>query len=184
MPFEPLQILGAGAVGFASAGGLRWWQYRRDLWMGRVGRFQDSLFDAADCATEYWLVQDETPADAPGPQHAERDQDRRIAEAKLLGFQSRMDGLFASISERLLDSDRAKAEQILRKMTDALTGGNFGSRRRPIDIPRSQSAQTYAAELLVVTQLAADNALSVFGTLRYWWERAHRRQDAAIGRSG
>lgn len=188
MPFEPLQLIAGGVLGFTSAGALRWWQYRRDIWISLVERFCDALEEAADCSTEYWLQEKIDPAvwdhdsDKAGDAASDKKEQRALAvqEAKILGLQTRLDGLLASFESRLRADDAAKIRLNLEGMTDALTGGNFQGLARGVDAERAQLAQVYAGDLLVDVRRAVDRALSLKGLLIHMNDNARRRQSSAI----
>ncbi len=179
MPFEPLQIVSGAVLGLASAGGLRWWQYRRDLWLARVEGFCKAVEEAADQASDYWLKEKKSKK-LRGTGEDDR-QKIRVSELKLIGLQVKIDGLFASVEERILNSDRDKIYQLLNGFSEALTGGDFGVVTRDEDESRARLCQTYASEIVVLARTSSDRALNISGTIRSIRERADERQKAAIG---
>ena len=108
MAFEPLQILAGGLLGFASAGAIRWWQYRRDLLISRVEKFCDAVEQASEMANEHWLLA--SPAEN-GEWIALSEEARKclMGENLLIGKQTLVDGLFASIVPRLRERRRGHA---------------------------------------------------------------------------
>lgn len=163
--FEPAQILVGGLAGFASAAALRWWQYKRDLWLSRVERFCVDIDKAADVATEYWLK-----SKAP----AEIDDDDAgvisaldVHEARIIGLQIRMDGGLVTFSERLCRDDQRALEQLSNDFTSAMTGGDFGALARPPDPDRARLVQMYASELALEARRSAARALEAWHTFRY-----------------
>ena len=154
-------------------GGLRWWQYRRELWLGHIERLIQVLDQIAERGADYWLTKSETlEQDTSG-----KEPDSSVAkhEVRVLGLIIRLDGIFAAISERLSAADSDAIALKMNQLTDALTGGAFGTRDRDVEPDRARLAQTYASELIVLVTGAADRALTVSGSARFLRERAYRR---------
>lgn len=168
MPFEPEQIVAGAFLGFAGAGSLRWWQYRRDFWLGQLENFCTTVEKAADRATEYWLQEKvATTADQP------RDPSSLdVKEAILLGLQTRLDGMYATLEPRLSRPDAMIIRELLNGLTDAMTGGNFESVTRPTDRNRARLAQMYASDLINEAGSAAIRAFTIKGWMTFVWERA------------
>jgi len=180
---DPVQI-GLGALlGFIGTGSLRWWQYRRDLWLGEVERFCDTLDQAAECATEYWLrnrVEVDPPEEGQELDEAGEKLEKSclevdLYEAKIMGFQTRLDGLSASISDRLIFADVKGLNKSMAGMSDALTGGDFRSASRDPDPDRAQLAQVYASDMIVDTRRSLARAMSLRGTAIYYWEMLQKK---------
>ena len=154
MAFEPAQILVGAALGFASALSLKWWAYRRDLWLSRVDNFCEAVDAAADVASEYWL---ESRVDADAALSRSLD----LKEAKIIGLQTRLDGLYAS-----LEFDNPILEQRLSELRDALTGGNFNVANRDADGERVRLVQTHASDLIVECRWAAYDAMGLWAFMK------------------
>ena len=179
MPFEPLQILSGAVLGFATTGGLRWWQYRRDLWLARVEGFCKAVEEAADQASDYWLKSKK--AKKLKDNDAEERRKIRVAEVKLIGLQIKIDGLFVSIENRLLNKDQERIQSLLNDLTEALTGGDFEVMVRSRDEDRARLCQSCASEIVVLARTSSDRALNFAGTIRSIRERADERQRASMG---
>lgn len=172
---DPFWFILGGLVGglftLAVRGGLRWWQYRRELWLGHVERMIDALDQFAERGTDYWLSAN--PPGSPGDNTSDKQ------EARLLGLQIRLDGTLEALIDRLSEHDAHAINHKMNDLTAALTGGDFGSRKRDPDPNRARLAQMYASELIVLISAAADRALTAGGLLLFMIERAKRRQRAA-----
>lgn len=168
MPVDPVQVLLGGFLGFAGAGALRWWQYRRDLWISEIERFTDALDEACDLSTEYWLC---PKSDDRGIVEKDKALELLVQEAKLLGFQIRLDGLLACFVDRLLKEDRKSINSKMGDLSGALTGGSFQSREREADPDRAVLIQATAADLLIEMRQSVRKSLSISGTVRAATER-------------
>lgn len=176
MAFDPLQILVGAVIGAAAQGSLRWWQYRRDLWLQSVETFCDAVEKAADLATEHWLFcKDGTP------ESDDADRSVRGQEIRLIGLQARLDAQLAMFSERLSDESRGALESAVNRLSDGMMGGDFGSKVRSPDPERAREAQILASELVVVARRSASTAITVGGFMRFLRERRDRRYLAAEG---
>lgn len=176
MPFEPFQIVVGAVLGFTSAGGLRWWQYRRDFWLARVEQFCTTADKGADVATEYWLQKKVLTAENSGELTS-----LELKEAALLGLQMRLDGIFAHFEPRLLRAGSTQIQNLMNDLTDAMTGGQFEAASRPPDRERAWLAQMYASELILATRAAAMEAITVAGWARFALERVQQWRKAAVG---
>ncbi|WP_139234116.1 hypothetical protein [Methylobacterium pseudosasicola] len=163
MPVDPVQVLLGGFLGFAGAGALRWWQYRRDLWISEIERFTDALNEACDLSTEYWLCR---KSDDKEIIDKDKALELLVQEAKLLGFQIRLDGLQACFIDRLLRDDRKSINSKMSDLSSALTGGSFQSKERDADPDRAILIQATAADLLIEMRQSVRRSLSISGTLR------------------
>lgn len=182
MSIDPFQLSLGAILGVIGTGSLRWWQYRRDLWLGEVERFCDTLDAAAECATEYWL---RSRVDADPTEHNEHslETDKSAAkrlevdlyEAKLMGFQTRLDGLSASISDRLLFKDVINLNNSMSGMSEALTGGDYRSAARDPDPDRAQLPQVYASDMIVDIRRSLARAVTLTGTAIHYWESLQRK---------
>ncbi|WP_156648104.1 hypothetical protein [Methylobacterium sp. Leaf88] len=179
MSIDPFQLALGAAFGFASTGAIRWWQYRRDLWIGEIERFCDTLDAAAECAAEYWIREKLSASVGVNPTSDEIKAAIEVSlyEARLLGFQNRLDGMLYSISSRLPESDKLRLEMNMAGFSDALTGGSYGSASRTADPNRVQLAQVNASDMLVELRRSLAKALSLSGTASHYF-RAFRERYA------
>jgi hypothetical protein len=118
------------------------WKYRRDAYAARVDEFCKMIFEAADLGAEYWTTKKNSKLDAASSEKV------RLAEAKLDGFQRKIN-LFSVILRgfvRVSDSD--KTSLLIADFFDALTGGNFGADTRARDEGRARLVYATAADLV------------------------------------
>jgi hypothetical protein len=179
MPLDPLQILAGGVIGFASAGTLRFWQYRRDMWIAGVNDFCKAIDEAATLATEYWH-KEKLPGPASDKLKCDLFNSVRLSESYLLGLQIKIDQYFSSSSLRLLREDKLRIEEKISLLADALTGGNFGSSLRESDEERSRLAQVYASQIITDIRLSAFRALSIKGASTYYFKAFKDRYNMPI----
>jgi hypothetical protein len=100
------------------------------------------IFEAADLGAEYWTTKKNSKLDAASSEKV------RLAEAKLDGFQRKIN-LFSVILRgfvRVSDSD--KTSLLIADFFDAFTGGNFGADTRVRDEGRATLVYATAADLV------------------------------------
>lgn len=193
MPIDLGTIVAGGVgatLGFAGHGALRWWQYRRDAWTQRIERFCETVDEAAKASTEYWIARKAKPSELGDSSEPESNSVKKYdllngQECRLIGLQSRIDGLFASYCYRLHEDATESCKISLAAFTDALTGGEFQAASRAPDYDRARLVQIIASEIIVAVRIAADEAITARGLRDYYFQRAKRRQMSAInGGSG
>lgn len=144
-------IFGAviGAISSSFAGFLlRIWQYERDNWLKRVDWFCDTLEQAADIGTEYWCER--------GSENAKDG----VRAHRILGLQTRLDGLLATLSERFAHEDSEIVSSLMGKVRDALSGGSFMSGEEKPDLNRAREVQASVSDLVIAVRKASDAAVS------------------------
>jgi hypothetical protein len=100
------------------------------------------IFEAADLGAEYWIIKKTNKSDAPTLEKG------LLTETKLDGFQQKI-GLFATLLRAYVRVGTAdKMSLLMADFFDALTGGNFGARARPIDQVKARLVYTTAADLV------------------------------------
>jgi hypothetical protein len=156
-------LLLSAVFAFVANAGLRWWQYRRDLWIARVEKYCEAVQAAADCATEYWSVK----------KSAKHDDEKfwselLIKEARLFGLQLRIDELRVSFQGRLSEQASAELIDFSAKLNDALTGGDWLEPIRAADSVRALAAQEYASVVIVRARTGTATAFSAAGTLDWF----------------
>ena len=138
-------MIGA-ALAFIANTALRVWQYNRDQWIGRVDWFCENVERAADLGTEYWSPSDE-------------GIDGALA-GKILGREILLDGILATLSNKLLPEDIPRLHARMSDFRNALTGGAFQSSAVTADLDRAREIQSTASDLLIAVRRAADGAIS------------------------
>ena len=143
-------LIGAGLTLIITLG-LRLWQYERERWLERAEWFCNTVTEAADLGTEFWI---EIGA-------ADKENLDRLREYQILGFQGRMDGMLATFSDKLFYEDRQNVVEKLGIFREALTGGAFQTKLIAADLDRAREIQAVASELFVLTRQSADRASHV-----------------------
>lgn len=125
MPTEPvsksfeLMILLPALLGVAGGGisnlFIRIWQYGHDSWGNLVDSICENLDSLGDIGTEYWCSA------------GEELREDAIREAKILGLQTRIDGLMGDFYARVHPSRHNLHIVFQSKVRDAATGGKFQS---------------------------------------------------------
>lgn len=164
-------LIGA-LIGFASAGGLRWWQYRRDLWLSRMKDLVDTIVAYSVASSKYWATRYES--DPKG------ETQQTIDEANIIGLQTCVDGLLASIVLRMDETHASMAIARFNQLSISAAGGAFGGADRAPDKERARNLLIAGYALKVDISMFADAALTWQGVWRYVIQRARRRQDAAM----
>lgn len=162
-------LLGA-LIGFASAFLLRSWQYRRDVWLKRVENLCSTVDLAAQSSTEYWTTRDDEAASSDTTK-------TDIAEARILGLQTRIDGMVSALE--LDEPDKERILLLLGDLRDCLTGGSFAGSRRRQDLERARLVQMFASDLIVTVWAAAYSHLSFFA----WLKRRSEQLERAIAKA-
>ena len=115
---------------------MQWWRHRADLLSAAVDRVCEEINEAADLATEYWLIDEPTSGDV------------NSLEARLVGRQLRLQQLITALESHTLQFPTpTTVGPLLVDLYDAMTGGEFRVQRRAQDLDRAQLVQAKAAEL-------------------------------------
>jgi hypothetical protein len=165
------QLVFGAVLGFASAGGLRWWQYNRDILLKRVEQFDACISELAECASEYWC-------------NAHNSKDKKFSlgfyESRILGQLAKIDGLFVLFSYRLSMSDRKDILKMMNDIHNISTGGSFQSKLKKKEYERALDVQVISSKISVSVHGAIDRALDFTGYFRYLRERGEKMQEDAI----
>jgi hypothetical protein len=145
---NPFSVIVGAFLGISLNFLLRLWQYKRDNWLNRIDWFCETLEQAADLATEYWCEL--------GKETTEDD----TRAHRLIGLQTRLDGLLATLSERFDNKDREMISELMVQVRDALTGGSFMSESATKDVNRARDAQVSVSDLIIAVRIAADCAMA------------------------
>jgi len=158
-------LLVSAIFAFVANAVLRWWQYKRDLWIARLEKYCEAVQSAADCATEDWSVKKSASLKQ---QDAKLWAEVLIKEARLFGLQSRIDGLRVSFERRLSREASAQLVDLSAKLNDALTGGDWHEPIRAANPVRALEAQQYASAVIVSARNGMATAFSAGGTLEWF----------------
>lgn len=169
---DSTQLLVGAVIGFASAGGLRWWQYRRDLWLGRVKDLVDAIVAYATASAEYWAS---TYDDDDKGKSA-----KTLDEATIIGLQTCIDGLLASVILRMDEADAELVMTRFNKLSIYAAGSSFGSISKSADPEAAKHVLIAGYALKVDILTCADRALTVGGLSKFIHQRANRMQTSAI----
>jgi|GEM_PF-6783332 len=170
MPIDFSSLIAGAVGGILTSGTVRWWQYRRDLWLGRVERLCEVVEKAADSATIYWLTE-------PGK---DKDHAFKKMEAGLLGQQNKFDRLLTSVQERWRKADQDEIFRLSASFQDGLNGGTFAGERKQIDDKRARAVQFDASELVVVIRIASDRSLTLWETIWHYIRKSARFAKAKL----
>lgn len=171
MPFEPAQIVVGAVLGFASTGALRWWQYRRDLWLARTKDLSEAVEKFSDEAANYWAE--------VGRRKSHERSNVKLQEARLLGMNTIIDGMWPAIGDRLNEHKAKGIEQLLNEMTIAALSGDFGEDERAPRPNLPEKLIRLGATIRVTLHEEVGAALTVKGWWLFVWQRAARWQAAA-----
>lgn len=159
MAFEPTQVLVGAALGFFGNGFIRWWQYRRDLWLNSVERLCDTIDQLSSAAVTYWLTEPIRRGETDKKEESAYNKN----EILMLGAQTYMDGLLANMVVELSLRDQQILQTQCSVFADAALGGSFGSASRFSDYNRARAIQTIASETTLQIRQAAERAMTVSG---------------------
>jgi hypothetical protein len=121
-------------------------KYRRDGFNARMDEFCRLVFEAADYAADYWVSK--KLSSTAKESNSEARLKMRIVEARIGGFQQKINLFFEVIRPFLKVSDRDQLTNLLADFFDAMTGGNFGAKARSADEMRAKLVYTNGSELV------------------------------------
>lgn len=113
------------------------WKFHRDERTSRCDELCSAIAAAGVLASNYWANKYE---DKP---------EQRVEEARILGSQSLIDGLYADLRSVLRKEDGAKLDEVFSDLFDHFSGGDFSVNARPTD-PSRVAAATQAASIAVI----------------------------------
>lgn len=113
------------------------WKFHRDERSARCDELCTAINAASVIAADYWA---NAYANEP---------EQRVQEARLLGAQALIDGLFADLRSVVSAADGSALDDVLSDLFDHFTGGQFSVRERPTD-PSRVAASIQAASTVVV----------------------------------
>jgi len=122
-------------------------KYRFEELSDRCDDLCRTASNAADLASDYWLSE------------ASEGNGDKLIEARLRGYQSRIMGHWVNLEDRFLEKDATPIRRANVRLFDALTGGEFGSSGRKVDLFRAAEAQDATAELEVLLRRALRNTI-------------------------
>jgi hypothetical protein len=111
-----------------------WLKSHREEMRKNAEYFLTIVVEAADLASEYWLLPGSDPKCA-------------LHAVRLVGFQQRLSRLRITVSSSFSEGDRELLTNELQEFFDACTGGNHGDPDRLANVDRARSAQSVAAIL-------------------------------------
>ncbi|ODA95003.1 hypothetical protein BFX40_20460 [Mesorhizobium sp. SEMIA 3007] len=113
------------------------WKFHRDERSARCDELCAAINAASVVAADYWANDFKL---AP---------DQRVQEARLLGAQALIDGLFDDLRSVVSAADGAELDDVLSNLFEQFTGGAFSVKDRPPD-PARLSASIQAASEAVI----------------------------------
>jgi hypothetical protein len=132
----------------------------------------DTIVAYSVAASKYWATRYEN--DLKG------ETQQAIDEANIIGLQTCVDGLLASVVLRMDEAHASAAIARFNQLSVSAAGGAFGGADREPDRQRARHLLMAGYALKVDISMFADAALTWGGVRRYVWQRAKRRQNAAI----
>jgi hypothetical protein len=153
-------------IGAFVAGAFHFWKLRRDELNARCDELCKVVLEAGAIAAEYWASD-----------FKYKLSDARIAEAKVLGAQSLIDGLYAELRIRLREEEALQIDQLMSDLVDSLTGGKFTVQDRDPDPSRTQSSTQSASLLVVAIRRAHRNTMPLARLAQIANENRHRKLD-------
>jgi hypothetical protein len=157
-------------IGAAVTASFHLWRLRREELNARCDELCKAVLDAGLIAADYWATD-----------FTSKVRELRIAEAKILGAQSLIDGLYAEMRIRLRERDAEGMDHLMSELLDALTGGEFTVQSRQPDIPRVQRAAQSASSVIVALRRAYHNTMPFSDLAKIANENRHRRIDVPTG---
>ncbi len=170
-----MELLISGLVGaligtLATAGFHIWRLHREDI-NARINELCDCVVEAATAASEYWAT------DFDGSDN----KARRIAEAKILGLQSLVDGLYSEVRLRLKIQQSEAIDRLQSELLDNMSGGDFSVQGRPSDPVRTASVLQSASEVVVALRRAHHSTMPFSGLSLTYYENRNRKPDLPRG---
>lgn len=141
-------------------------QNSRGHWNKRSEQICAALERAADLGVEYWTAQRTS------------DAETKLIEAKIVGIQSRIDGLVAAFLPSCPVTERGRLLELQIQVRNALTGGSFQSNSEA-DAAKALDVQVCVNLFIVQLHITSDAANSPFKFFRFssfyirgFWGRA------------
>ena len=156
-------------IGAFVTGAFHFWKLRRDELNDRCNELCGVVLQGGYLASEYWATD-----------YKNQIRDARIAEAKVLGAQSLIDGLYAELRIRLREEEAVRIDQLMSDLVDSLTGGSFTVEGRAPDATRTQRSTQSASLLVVAIRRAHRNTMPLARLAQKANENRHRRLDMPL----
>lgn len=144
----------ASFLGLAAGLSLEWWKSSRAHTESLCVEICNFIASAADVGSEYWLTEP-------------KEENTKILESRLVGFQHRISGYSEIINKRLYNEDVLIIENSLTDFFDSLTGGDFSSETRLKDEKKSKEIQDYASISIVSIRSSLLNKVSFHNTIKH-----------------
>lgn len=157
-------------IGAIVTGSFHFWKLRRDELNARCDEVCKAVLDAASIAAEYWATD-----------FKDRLPDARIAEAKVLGAQALIDGLYAELRIRVNEDEAREIDSLMSDLLDSLTGGDFTVEGRRPDPGRTGRSTQGASAVVVAIRRAHQNTIPFARLARIANENRQRRLDMPLG---
>ncbi len=119
---------------------------RNDAFNARIDEFCKLVFEAADCAAEYWILSKRPSSKTDGT--VANQASIRLTETRIAGFQQKINLFFAVVRPYLRTHDSDSLSALLAEFFDAMTGGDFGAKARATDETRAALVYTNGSEVV------------------------------------
>lgn len=104
-----------------------------------------------------------------------------MREARILGGQALIDGLYADLRPMLREKDCGAIDEALSALFDAMSGGEFSVKGRPKDAARVVAAPQSASIAMVDLRRCHRHTMPLASIIQAYHENKHRKLDMPDG---
>lgn len=141
------------------------WKFHRDERTARLDELCGAISATALLASEYWASE------------FKDEPEQRVREARILGGQALVDGLYADLRPMLRASDCGSVDEVLSALFDAMSGGKFSVKGRPQDAARVAAAPQSASSAMVEMRRCHRRTMPLSTLVHAYHENKHRELD-------
>lgn len=148
------------------------WKFHRDERSSRLDELCRALLEAATLAAEYWATEF-------------RDEpQQRVQEARILGAQALIDGIYADLRGVLRQEDSEKIDNSLSELFEIMSGGDFSVKNRAKDPARIASPIQAASAAVVEIRRSHRKSIPLWSLFNAYHENRRRQLDMPPGFPG
>lgn len=141
------------------------WKFHRDERTARCDELCNALITYAMQASDYWATE------------FNGDPKQRVIEARILGGQALIDGLYADLREVMKDDDGVQTDEALSGVFDLLSGGDFSVEGRSIDQNRLTQLPQVASAAILAIRRSHRKTFPLGSLFSAFHENRHRKLD-------
>lgn len=145
------------------------WKFHRDERAARIDELSNAISATALLASEYWASE------------FKDEPEQRVREARILGGQALIDGLYADLRPMLREKDCGAIDEALSALFDAMSGGEFSVKGRPKDAARVVAAPQSASIAMVDLRRCHRHTMPLASIIQAYHENKHRKLDMPDG---